>query len=75
MQHSTTGTTALMVAAARNHVQMVETLLKYGADATLRTRTGQTALDLARAADAADAVAYLESVQGMVSSLKISDVK
>jgi len=55
-----------MVAAARNQVQMIETLTKYGADLTLKARNGQTALDLARVAEASDAVSYLQSIQGLV---------
>lgn len=59
-----------MVAAVRNQVQMMDTLLRCGADTCQHTRNGQTALDLARTAEAADAIAYLESIQGIVRNSK-----
>jgi uncharacterized protein len=45
---SSLGVTALMCAAHHGHTEIVEQLLDAGADATLRNRCGQSALELAR---------------------------
>ncbi|XP_019631077.1 PREDICTED: uncharacterized protein LOC109474996 [Branchiostoma belcheri] len=42
-----TGNTALIWAAQKGHTRIVDLLLKYGADITLRNHEGQTAMDLA----------------------------
>ncbi|XP_066280463.1 uncharacterized protein [Branchiostoma lanceolatum] len=44
-----TGNTALVWAAQKGHTRIVDLLLKYGADITLRNHEGQTAMDLAPA--------------------------
>ncbi|XP_035693013.1 ankyrin repeat domain-containing protein 12-like isoform X1 [Branchiostoma floridae] len=44
-----TGNTALIWAAQNGHTRIVDLLLKYGADITLRNHEGQTAMDLAPA--------------------------
>jgi ankyrin repeat protein len=41
------GRSALMTAAELGHAEVVGILLGHGADATLRDKTGKTALDLA----------------------------
>lgn len=43
-----TGWTAIVAAAAGGHASTVELLLRHGADPTIKTKNGQTALDLAR---------------------------
>jgi len=39
--------TVLMIAAARNHIEIVRVFLKYNADTSLRNKQGMSAYDLA----------------------------
>ncbi len=57
-QQDDSGTSLLMYAASRGHVEICQILLDAGADPVLKNRQGQDALSLARAAghDAAEAV-------------------
>lgn len=52
--------TPLMAAALSNHVDLVECLLKSGADASLQDREGFSALELAKARGAEEAVQLLK---------------
>lgn len=52
-----------MLAAAKNKGPICELLLSSGADPTLKTPDGRDALDLARAAGAADAILVLERLR------------
>jgi hypothetical protein len=56
-----TGWTALVSAAKEGHIAVIRALLDKGADPSIRTREGQTALDIARAAGHREAVGLLES--------------
>lgn len=52
--------TPLMQAATLNHGKLVERLLQAGADATIQDAEGNTALDLARAKNAQEAIKHLD---------------
>ena len=54
------GDTALMVAAARGHADVVKVLLLAGVQANLRNPFGQSALDIARAQGRAEVVGLLQ---------------
>jgi hypothetical protein len=56
-----TGFTALVSAAIEGHAAVIRTLLAKGADPTLRTRAGQTALEIARERGHAEAAEILKS--------------
>jgi hypothetical protein len=58
------GATPLHYAASYDRGPTVELLLKRGADAALRNKAGKTALDLARANNAAAALALLAVKSG-----------
>ncbi|KAH6685913.1 ankyrin [Plectosphaerella plurivora] len=54
------GVTPLMIAASQGNSAIAETLLKAGADPSVRNKEGKTALDRARAAGHSNLVAILE---------------
>jgi hypothetical protein len=56
-----TGITALGAAAIEGHVAVIQLLLDKGADPSIRSRSGQTPLDLARANGRSQAVRLLEA--------------
>ncbi len=61
--YETGGTTAMHMAALNNDTEGVQLLLKYGADRKIKDEDGNTALDLAKMADAQAVSTLLSSVQ------------
>ena len=55
------GRTALMIAAERDHAEVVDALVKAGAMPDIQDKKGKTALDLARAAGSLNAAAALDA--------------
>ena len=53
------GRTALMIAAERDHAEVVDALVKAGAMPDIQDKKGETALDLARAAGSLNAITAL----------------
>ena len=73
--HPESSMTPLMIAAARNHKEIVNSLISLGADVRLCTANGWTALDWAVKNNATDAVAALETQLPCESIPVTSDVE
>lgn len=56
------GTAAIHDAAVNGHLEVVQLLVEQGADVALRTSDNRSAVELARDANHANVVAYLESL-------------
>lgn len=60
-QHSETTVTALMIAAGRGFIDIVEQLLGIGADPTVKSSNEWTALDWAKKFEQTDIISLLEA--------------
>ncbi|WKB82144.1 ankyrin repeat domain-containing protein [Cellulophaga lytica] len=56
------GMTPLMYAARYNNVKLLKLLISNGADVTLKSKIGYTALGYAKLSNAPEAVAFLQSI-------------
>lgn len=54
--------TPLMYAARYNNVKLLKLLISNGADTTLKSKIGYTALGYAKLSKASEAVAFLQSI-------------